>query len=94
MPYRWWYVIDWPTPSRITTTPPPRYESLPGFPGVHICVEGDEMGRLLDSRDHENCPNLVNLSRKSSDELIALLSEVRNYDIGEYIGEYIGEHLG
>lgn len=65
---RWWYAFDWPRLEEIAD-PPPGYELLDGFPGVFISTRVDSLGKILDLRNMDTCPNLRNLSRKHSKEL-------------------------
>lgn len=71
---RWWYAIKWPDlSSNEDNTPPPHYDALDGMPGVYIATSGNHVGRILDTRDKEKCPNFQNLAKKSSSELQELL---------------------
>lgn len=52
-------------PSLMTNNQPPRdYESLEGYPGLFVCVRGDQIGHVLDRRNMADCPNFNNLSKK------------------------------
>ena len=42
---------------------------MKAFPGVFICVGGDEVGKILDKRDKSTCPNFTNMCKKSAKEL-------------------------
>ncbi|CAM9581475.1 unnamed protein product [Ectocarpus sp. 12 AP-2014] len=69
---RWWYALEWPAKKDLRPAPP-SYEALEGYPGVFICVEGDDIGKLLDVRNKETCPCFTNFAKKSSEELKGLL---------------------
>lgn len=64
--------MDWP-PAKDIIEPPEGYEALDGFPGVYICVAGDDIGQLLDSRSPEGCPSFSGFLSRSSEELLQLL---------------------
>lgn len=70
---RWWYAITWPDMTTIPSSPPENYDALDGFPGVFVCTQGDDVGKIMDFRDKETCPNFVNYAKKSSEELRDLL---------------------
>lgn len=70
---RWWYAIEWPHPADIPNEPPPHYDPLDGFPGVFVCTEGEEVGTIKDFRNKSECPNFVNMAKKSAAELQELL---------------------
>jgi len=72
---RWWYAVEWPNRSAILDKPPKNYDALDGFPGVYICTRGDDVGKIQDLRDRGSCPSFCNFSKKSSRELIQLLSQ-------------------
>ena len=36
---------------------------------MFVCVKGDQIGHVLDRRNHDECPNFTNLSRKPTEEL-------------------------
>lgn len=65
---RWWYAIDWPTAEDIGSCPD-GYEPLDGFQGVFISTRVDNLGDIVDLRNKETCPNLINLSQKPTSEL-------------------------
>ena len=65
---RWWYAISWPGQA-CQESPGPHYDSMKAFPGVFICVGGDEVGKILDKRDKSTCPNFTNMCKKSAKEL-------------------------
>jgi len=46
---------------------------LDGFLGVYVCTSGDDVGKIKDYRDENNCPNFNNFAKKSSEELQKLL---------------------
>jgi len=70
---RWWYAMSWPDTKTIPSDTPQHYDTLDGFPGVYICTSGEDVGKLLDSRDKSACPNFTNMMKKSSEELKDLL---------------------
>ena len=70
---RWWFGIAWPDPATLPDEPPLNYDALDGFPGVYVCTQGDEVGKIRDMRDMEECPNFKNFSKKTSAELQTLL---------------------
>ena len=70
---RWWYGMTWPSLSCLPKSVPPNCDKLDGFPGVYVTTSGDEVGKIIDYRNHEDCPNFKNMSRKSSEELKDLL---------------------
>lgn len=74
---RWWYVIDWPGPDAVKD-PEPNFETLPGFPGVHLCTAGDRLGELVDHRDHSTCPSFQNYYTKPTSVIKDLV--LRAYD--------------
>lgn len=69
---RWWYAIEWPAKEDLKPAPP-SYEALEGFPGVFICVEGDNIGHLLDVRNKATSPCFTNFASKDCEELKGLL---------------------
>lgn len=68
---RWWYSIKWPT--NLPSNPPPTYDALDGMPGVYVCVEGDDVGKIKDLRDMKSKPSFANFLSKGSEELKDLL---------------------
>ena len=68
---RWWYSIDWPT--NLPSNPPPTYDAMDGMPGVYVCVEGDDVGKIKDLRDMKSKPSFANFMSKGSEELKDLL---------------------
>ena len=70
---RWWFGIVWPDPSTLPAKPPANYDALDGFPGVYVCTKGDDVGKILDMRNMDQCPNFKNFAKKSSKELQELL---------------------
>jgi hypothetical protein len=78
---RWWYAIQWPEPGE-TEPAPPDYEILAGYPGVFVCVKGEQIGHVLDRRNPATCPNFTNLSRKPAEELQELLVKVSQGSVG------------
>jgi hypothetical protein len=65
--------MEWPVLTDIGT-PPPTYEALDGYPGLFLCVRGDqEVGKLLDLRPKETAPTFSNFARKPCAELQDLL---------------------
>ncbi|CAM9363331.1 unnamed protein product [Pylaiella littoralis] len=69
---RWWYAMEWPAKEDLRPAPP-SFEALEGYPGVFICVEGDDIGKLVDVRNKATCPCFTNFANKSSEELKGLL---------------------
>lgn len=87
---RWWYAIEWPAQEDIDKPAPPHYMPLDGFPGVHVCVEGDGVGTILDNRDPSTCPSFSNLKAKPCEELKRLLIqalEAQRQQLIEHEGE-------
>eukprot|EP00977_Amphora_coffeiformis_P005394 scaffold1147_cov172-Amphora_coffeaeformis.AAC.23 len=70
---RWWYAYDWPDPTSLPAKPPKHYDALDGFPGVYVCTEGGDVGKLIDLRDKEKCPSFRNFANKPSSDLKDLL---------------------
>ena len=68
---RWWYAIDWP--ANLPAKPPKNYDVMDGLPGVYICTNGDQVGKIKDLRDMENKPSFSNFLSKDSDKLKDLL---------------------
>jgi hypothetical protein len=65
--------MEWPVLTDIGT-PPPTYEALDGYPGLFLCVRGDqEVGKLLDLRPRDTAPTFSNFARKPCEELVDLL---------------------
>lgn len=46
---------------------------MDGFPGVYICTQGDEVGKIKDLRDETKAPNFNNFAKMTSQELRDLL---------------------
>lgn len=89
---RWWYAINWPDEESINNIPDGGYEPLDGFPGVFICTNIENLGKIIDNRDPETCPSLRNLSKKSSAELQSLCITAYTEQIRELI-EHEGEEI-
>jgi hypothetical protein len=70
---RWWYAITWPNPKALPEQPPAHYDPLEGFPGVYVCTEGDDVGKIKDVRDQSASPSFLTFAKKSSEELQTLL---------------------
>jgi hypothetical protein len=70
---RWWYAYQWPDPATLPNKPPKNYDPLSGFPGVYVCTQGDEVGKLMDLRDKSQCPSFQNFVQKPAAELQELL---------------------
>lgn len=70
---RWWYAFTWPEPSCIPETIPKNCDKLDGFPGVYVVTSGDDVGNIIDYRNHDTCPNFRNMAKKSTKELKDLL---------------------
>jgi len=68
---RWWYVVDWPS-AEAKATPvkdPECWEKMDGMPGVHLCWKGDDIGKVVDHRDHSVSPCFKNYYTKPTAEL-------------------------
>jgi len=70
---RWWYAITWPDPCTLPQDPPTNCDPLDGFPGVYVHTSGEEVGKIVDYRDGNTCPNFNNMAKKSSGDLKELL---------------------
>jgi hypothetical protein len=70
---RWWYAYAWPDVSKLPKQPPPNYDSLDGFVGVYVCTSGDDVGKILDLRNHADAPSFQNYAAKPASELRSLL---------------------
>ena len=70
---RWWYAIEWPDPSDIPDKTPPDHDAMDGFPGLFICTQGEDVGKIMDCRDKAKAPNFINFAKKTSEELRELL---------------------
>jgi len=70
---RWWYVITWPEPESFPLEMPPNSDTMDGFPGVYVVTSGAEVGKILDFRNKDTCPNFNNMLKKSSKEIQELL---------------------
>ena len=66
---RWWYGISWPSEEALSRPVPKGYESLDGFSGVYVSTAGGEVGKILDNRNHEECPCFNNLIATHAGEL-------------------------
>uniref|UniRef100_A0A7S2V4Q7 Uncharacterized protein n=1 Tax=Fibrocapsa japonica TaxID=94617 RepID=A0A7S2V4Q7_9STRA len=82
---RWWYAIEWPSPEVKNKPLTPGHMAMQGFPGVSICIKGDNIGHLEDNRDIDSCPNFSNLIQKDSEELCALLKTALKEQMRELI---------
>jgi len=40
---------------------------------VYVTTSGDDVGKIIDYRDHDTCPNFANYAKKGSEELVELL---------------------
>jgi hypothetical protein len=68
---RWWYVVDWPS-AEAKAAPvkdPECWEKMDGMPGVHLCWKGDDVGKVVDHRDHSVSPCFKNYYTKPTAEL-------------------------
>ncbi len=70
---RWWYGMMWPEPSCIPEMVPLNCDKLDGFPGLYVTTSGEDVGKILDYRNHDDCPNFKNMVRKNCQELKELL---------------------
>eukprot|EP00522_Entomoneis_paludosa_P012740 CAMPEP_0172439910 /NCGR_PEP_ID=MMETSP1065-20121228/746_1 /TAXON_ID=265537 /ORGANISM="Amphiprora paludosa, Strain CCMP125" /LENGTH=287 /DNA_ID=CAMNT_0013188669 /DNA_START=43 /DNA_END=906 /DNA_ORIENTATION=- len=68
---RWWYAYEWP--ANVQTEPPENYDPLDGFPGVFVGTAGDQVGKILDTRNAETRPCFQNFANKPSAELKELV---------------------
>ena len=68
---RWWYAFQWPT--NLPDKPPRGYDLMDGMPGVYVCVEGNDVGKIKDLRDMKSKPSFSNFLSKDSQELKELL---------------------
>jgi hypothetical protein len=68
---RWWYAFQWPT--NLPDKPPKGYDLMDGIPGVYVCVEGNDVGKIKDLRDMKSKPSFSNFLSKDSEELKELL---------------------
>lgn len=68
---RWWYAFQWPT--NLPEKPPKGYDLMDGMPGVYVCVEGNDVGKIKDLRDMKSKPSFSNFLSKDSQELKELL---------------------
>jgi hypothetical protein len=65
---RWWYAFQWPT--NLPEKPPKGYDLMDGMPGVYVCVEGNDVGKIKDLRDMKSKPSFSNfLVQRVSEEL-------------------------
>ena len=71
---RWWYAIDWPAVDKSVMIPP-TFDALDGFPGVYVGTQGDDVGKLLDTRNMDDKPSFAAFARRKSTELKELLQE-------------------
>ncbi|KAJ1450800.1 hypothetical protein M885DRAFT_531339 [Pelagophyceae sp. CCMP2097] len=90
---RWWYAIEWPSKECKEKKPEACFETLPAFPGVHICTSGDRIGDIVDHRDHSKAPSFKMLYTKPSEELKKLLVTAYQNQIDALI-EAEGEGVG
>ena len=65
---RWWYAIQWPDASALLS-PPDGFEDLPGFEGIYVGTREDNLGEILDKRDKNTAPTLMNMNKKNTEEL-------------------------
>ena len=76
---RWWYIIEWPDAEAVAKPSPALYEPLEGFPGVHICTKGGELGKIVDYRDKASCPSWNTFAAMSAEDLrTKLVGALRN----------------
>ena len=68
---RWWYAFQWPT--NLPDKPPKGYDLMDGIPGVYVCVEGNDVGKIKDLRDMKSKPSFSNFLSKDCEELKELL---------------------
>lgn len=65
--------MTWPDFEKNPITVPPNCDKLDGFPGVFVTTSGDDVGKIVDTRDDDTCPCFKNMVKKSSEELKTLL---------------------
>lgn len=70
---RWWYAFEWPDPKSLPKEPPENYDAMDGFPGVYVCTQGDDVGKIQDFRDHDRKPSFRTMAKKPAEELRTLL---------------------
>lgn len=70
---RWWYAITWPEPESLPESVPVNCDAMDGFKGVYVTTSGEDVGKILDMRNKDTCPNFINMAKKSSAELQELL---------------------
>ncbi|CAM9492957.1 unnamed protein product [Chrysoparadoxa australica] len=81
---RWKYIRTWPDADALQG-PPMDHLEMEGFPGVYVCVKGDNIGRIMDVRDSKSCPNFKNMLKKSSSELQKLLIKALKAQREEFV---------
>ena len=85
--------MTYPNPSSLPKSIPPNCDALDGFPGVYVVTSGEDVGKILDYRNKEECPNFYNMSRKTSEELKELCLRCINCQ-REVLVENEGEGTG
>lgn len=70
---RWWYAMSWPDLEKHPIETPPNCDTMDGFPGVFVVTSGDDVGKIIDKRNKDTCPCFINMAKKPSEELKALL---------------------
>jgi len=70
---RWWYTITWPEPESLPESVPVNCDAMDGFKGVYVTTSGEDVGKILDMRNKDTCPNFINMAKKDSAELQELL---------------------
>lgn len=70
---RWWYAITWPEPESLPESVPVNCDAMDGFKGVYVTTSGEDVGKILDMRNKDTCPNFINMAKKDSAELQELL---------------------
>eukprot|EP01083_Nonionella_stella_P075435 205097_1 len=70
---RWWYAITWPEPESLPESVPVNCDAMDGFKGVYVTTSGEDVGKILDMRNKDTCPNFINMAKKDCAELQELL---------------------
>mmetsp|Transcript_17167 Transcript_17167/g.25417 ORF Transcript_17167/g.25417 Transcript_17167/m.25417 type:complete len:274 (+) Transcript_17167:41-862(+) len=71
---RWWYCSEWPRKGDIAQTKLSRHTALTGHIGCFLSTKKDHnIGKISNQRDPKTSPTFTNLSKKSCEELKAML---------------------
>ena len=85
---RWWYVVEWPSAAAKDKVPEDGFERIAGFPGVHMCVNKEDVenfGEVVDHRDHSNSPCFHNYYEKPSAEIKDLVLEAMTKQLAQLL---------